>query len=85
MENNLNMPKKGKYDIGQIVVSCAIIFGFVIFMAVKPDATLAAVNGLFDVLIKYLGGVLETFTFAAVVVSVLLYRRQVRQCETGRG
>lgn len=71
MENNLNsVSKMQKYDVGQIVVSCAIIFGFVIFMAVKPDATLAAVNGLFDTCIKYLGGVLETFTFAAVVVSL---------------
>lgn len=70
MENNLNSKKQGKYDIGLIVVSCAIIFGFVIFMALKPDSTLAAVNGLFDTLIKYCGGFLETFTFAAVVVSV---------------
>ena len=72
MENNLNVPvkKQGKYEIGLIIVSCAIIFGFVIFMAIKPDSTLDAVNGLFSTLIKYCGGPLETFTFAAVIVSV---------------
>lgn len=71
MENNLN--KAGftkKYDVGLIVVSCGIIFCFVAFMALKPESTLNAVNGFFDVMIKYTGGLLETFTFAAVVVSV---------------
>ncbi|MGI6767274.1 MAG: BCCT family transporter [Lentihominibacter sp.] len=71
MENNLNTPQKGrKYEVGLIVVSCAIIFGFVIFMSIKPDSTLEAVNGLFDTLIKYMGGFIETFTFAAVVISL---------------
>lgn len=72
MENNLNAPvkKQGKYEVGLIIVSCVVIFGFVVFMALKPDSTLDAVNGLFDTLIKYCGGPLETFTFAAVIVSV---------------
>lgn len=71
MDNNkaLNTKQK-KYDIGLIIVSCGIIFLFVIFMALKPDSTLNAVNGLFDTLIKYTGGILETFTFIAVVVSL---------------
>ena len=47
MENNLSRPakKQGKYEVGLIVVSCAVIFGFVAFMAIKPESTLNAVNG----------------------------------------
>lgn len=70
MDNTTLNKKQKKYDIGLIIVSCAVIFLFVIFMALKPDSTLNAVNGLFDTLIKYTGGILETFTFIAVVVSL---------------
>jgi len=70
MENNLNKKNKGGYEIGLIIVSLVLVFGFVIYTAIQPDASLAAVNGLFDWLIKYTGGILECFTFFVVVVSI---------------
>lgn len=69
MENN-NLNNKKKYDVGLIIVSCAVIFAFVAFMAIKPDAALNGVNSVFDAIIKYFGAILETFTFGAVVVSI---------------
>jgi BCCT family betaine/carnitine transporter len=62
--------KQKKFDIPQIVVSCAVLFAFVAFMAIKPDMTLNAVNSSFDWLIKYFGSVLLVFTFAAVIISI---------------
>ncbi|MEA4922474.1 MAG: BCCT family transporter [Eubacteriaceae bacterium] len=69
MDNSLNK-KKRKYDIPLIIVSVAIVFGFVILMAVKPESTLNGVNGAFDVIISYFGSILEVFTLLAVVVSI---------------
>lgn len=69
MENN-NLNKTKKYDVGLILVSVIIIFAFVAFMAIKPDTALNGVNTVFDAIIKYFGAILETFTFAAVVVSI---------------
>lgn len=68
MENN-NLNKK-KYNMPLIIVSCVIIFAFVAFMAIKPDAALNGVTTVFDAIIKYFGAILETFTLAAVVVAL---------------
>lgn len=38
MENNLNLNGKKKYNTPLIIVSVIIIFAFVAFMALKPDA-----------------------------------------------
>lgn len=69
MENNLNKQPK-KYEVGLIIVSLVLVFGFVIYTAIQPKSSLAAVNGLFDWLIKYTGGILECFTFFVVVISI---------------
>lgn len=70
MENNLNLNGKKKYNTPLIIVSVIIIFAFVAFMALKPDAALNGVNAVFDAIIKYFGSILMAFTFAAVVVSI---------------
>ncbi len=70
MENNNLGKKQKKFDVPQIVVSCAVLFAFVAFMAIKPEMTLNAVNSSFDWLIKYFGSMLLIFTFTAVIISV---------------
>lgn len=70
MENNINLNGKKKYNTPLIIVSVVIIFAFVAFMAIKPDAALNGVNTVFDAIIKYTGSILMLFTFLAVVVSI---------------
>lgn len=70
MENNLNNKQPKKYETGLIIVSLVLLFGFVIYTAIQPESALAGVNGLFNGLIKYTGGILECFTFFVVVVSI---------------
>lgn len=62
--------KPKKFETGLIIVSLVLVFGFVIYTAVEPDASLKAVNGLFDWVIKYTGGILECFTVFVVIVSI---------------
>lgn len=69
MENN-NLGNKKKYNTPLIIVSCVLVFAFVAFMALKPDAALNGVNTVFDAIIKYFGAILETFTLGAVIVSL---------------
>lgn len=69
MENN-NLNNMKKYDTGLIIVSVVVIFAFVAFMALKPEATLNGVNSVFDTVFNYFGSFLEVFTFAAVCVSI---------------
>ncbi|MCB6993569.1 BCCT family transporter [bacterium 210820-DFI.6.37] len=69
--NNLNKQPK-KYETGLIIFSVAILFAFVAFMAIKPDAALNGVNNVFDAIIKYTGGILEIFTLFVLIVSVYL-------------
>ena len=69
MENNLNNNKK-KYNTPLIIISCALVFAFVIFTAVKPEASLNGVNAVFNTIIKYFGSILEVFTLGAVIVSL---------------
>lgn len=69
MENN-NLNQRKKYNTPLIIVSCVIVFAFVAFTAIRPEASLNGVNTVFDGIIKYFGAILETFTFGAVVVSL---------------
>lgn len=61
-----------KFDLPLTVVSLAILFTFVIFMFIKPDATLNGVTSAFDGIIKVTGSVLLVFTFATLCISIYL-------------
>jgi len=64
--------RKTKYDIPLIVVSLGILFTFVLFMFIKPDLTLDAVNAAFWSAIDIFGSILLVFTFATLCISIYL-------------
>lgn len=63
---------KSKYDIPLIIVSLVLLFGFVIMMFIKPDATLVGVSTAFDGIINIFGSLLLVFTFTTLAISFYL-------------
>lgn len=74
MENNTlgKVKQGGKYEIGLIVVSLAILCAFVVMMVLKPDSMLFGVNTVFNKIIAVFGGFLEVFTLGTLCIAVYL-------------
>ncbi|MEG0830075.1 MAG: BCCT family transporter [Anaerovoracaceae bacterium] len=87
MQNNLENNQKGKskYDFPLIIVSVGILCAFVVFMVIKPDATLTGINNVFDVVIRYFGSILEVFTLVAVALSFYLGVSRYGKIQLGEG
>ena len=71
--NTLEKAKQGgKYEVGLIVVSLAILIAFVVMMVLKPDSMLFGVNLVFNKIIAVFGGILEVFTLLTLCIAIYL-------------
>lgn len=72
MEKNLNQNKRNNTEVGLIIFSVVLLAGFIIFMSVKPEATLNAIDGFFWKMIGICGPFFEVFAFATFIIAIFL-------------
>ncbi|MCD8148708.1 MAG: BCCT family transporter [Clostridiales bacterium] len=77
--------KKMKINLGMTIVSVALVFAFVIFMALKPDAALSGVNTLFNFCTDIFGVPLMLFTFITFLLSLYLIFSKYGDIKLGEG
>ncbi len=81
---NINNKRKG-LDYPLTIVSLAVLFGFVIYMALRPEEALAGVVTVFNIATTSMGAPLMIFTFVTTILAFYLAFGKYRNIKLGEG
>ncbi len=83
--NNSNANKKAKVEYGLVGVSVLVLAVFLLFMIINSEATVSAIVGFFNVMIKSVGPFLQVFTLLTFLLAIYLCFSKYGKVRLGEG